>query len=339
MATLRLRLTLFAAVLAALAASCASAPSVPADLPGVPNPYTTEYLRAEALGVEIHAFTQGPEDADILVLLVHGWGASGAEGLVLGHALQGEASAARDSVGPEPGGAPPTVRLVSPDLPGSGASGKPDAPYTPEWFADVLEAFRARLGRDRIVVAGHSLGGRLALEYAERYPERTEALILLAPAALRESFYSLDRWAMRRKGVVRAGSNLVSERSYLRFYRKRAVSDPKYVYPRIAQWALDGLLTPEGRKAFRVVTGSALASPDFSDRLGKVEVPVLLVWGREDEVMKFESSGKYRAEMPDLRGFLALEGCGHIPQTERAPETAAAVYEFLRSLRVEPPRD
>jgi len=320
MASLRLRLIRGSIILAVLFASCASAPKVLPDYSRVPDPAAADYIRAEALGVPLRAFTQGHASADILVLYIHGWAASGAEGLAMGEALGREASSA------------PSVWFVSPDLPGSGASGKPEAPYTPEWFVDVLDAFRESLGRDRVVLAGHSLGGRLALEYALRYPEHTEALILLAPAGLSDSFRSVDRWAMSRDGLVRAGANLVSGRQYLRLYERRVVRDPRHAYPRIAQWAIDGLLTPEGKTAFRAVTRNALAAPDLTDRLPEIKAPVLLIWGKDDQVLKFDSADIFLAGLPDVRGFLALDDCGHLPQTERSEETARAAYSFLASL-------
>lgn len=322
-------------LLVALAASCASAPTAPPDYSWVPDPYTAGAVHPEAQGVPIHAFTQGDEDADMVVLSLHGWAASGAEGLVFGEALLKEAARASQSQ-PEAGGSTATaisVRVVSPDLPGSGASGKPDVPYSPQWFVEVLDDIRESLGRDRVVVAGHSLGGRLALEYALKYPERTEALVLLAPAGLVDSFRPLDRWAMSRPGIVRAGSSLVSRKSYLHFYRRRVVHDPQYAYPEIVRWAMDGLLTPEGKRAFRAVTRNALAAPDLADRLPAIEVPVFLVWGKDDKVLKFDTSEVYAARLPDLRGFLVVDECSHLPQTERASETAEAVYAFLRTLR------
>jgi pimeloyl-ACP methyl ester carboxylesterase len=279
-------------------------------------------------GISIHAFVQGSEDADILVLGIHGWAASGAEGLAFGRALGREADTAAVS-NPRA----PTVRLVSPDLPGSGASGKPEAPYTPEWFVEVLDGLRETLGRDRVVLAGHSLGGRLALEYALVHPDHTEALVLLAPAGLSESFYPLDRWALGRDSIIRAGTRLTTERLYMRFYRKRVVRDPRYAYPGVAAWAIAGLLTPEGRSALCEVTRHALAAPDLTARLDEITIPVLLVWGRDDEVLRFESSAAYRELLPDLREFLALDTCGHHPQTEHSARTARAVYGFLAGLR------
>lgn len=73
-------------------------------------------------------------------------------------------------------------RVIAVDLPGYGASDRPDAPYTPPWFAGVLGGFMDELGVSSAVVIGHSMGGQIALTLALDDPARVEALVLSAPA-------------------------------------------------------------------------------------------------------------------------------------------------------------
>ena len=94
----------------------------------------------------------------------------------------------------------------------------------------------------------------------------------------------------------------------------------------MARWA-------EGKRALRSVTGNTLSAPDLTDRLEEIRVPTLLIWGKDDRVLRFETNEIFRERLPDLRGFLALDECGHLPQTEHAVETASVVYEFLKGLR------
>lgn len=80
------------------------------------------------------------------------------------------------------------------DSPGCGLSSRP--PYEhqddPEkarmaaeaFFCDGLEAWRKAMGIERMVIAGHSIGGYCAFAYAERHPERVERLVLLSPAGV-----------------------------------------------------------------------------------------------------------------------------------------------------------
>src|SRR5215831_10809903 len=73
-------------------------------------------------------------------------------------------------------------RVIALDLPGHGASAKPDAPYTIDFFAGMVRSLARALEVEEAVVAGSSLGGRVALELAAWYPSFTRALVLAAPA-------------------------------------------------------------------------------------------------------------------------------------------------------------
>src|SRR5688500_16261649 len=75
-----------------------------------------------------------------------------------------------------------THRVLALDLPGYGASGRPDAPCTPPWYADLVAGFMDAVGVPSAVVMGHSMGGQIALTLALDHPGRVEALVLSAPA-------------------------------------------------------------------------------------------------------------------------------------------------------------
>ncbi len=75
-------------------------------------------------------------------------------------------------------------RVLALDLPGFGQSARPDAPYTPPWYANVVSDWMNAVWADRAVVIGHSMGGQIALTLALDHPERVEKLVLAAPAGL-----------------------------------------------------------------------------------------------------------------------------------------------------------
>src|SRR5690606_6250597 len=72
-------------------------------------------------------------------------------------------------------------RPLVPDLPGHGrAVGLAEVAYTMDGAADALAATLDALGLERAAVAGYSMGGRLALHFALRHPERTAALVTVS---------------------------------------------------------------------------------------------------------------------------------------------------------------
>jgi len=118
-------------------------------------------------GVSIHCLLAGLVDAPHIVFL-HGLGGS-----LTTWALNLPAFAAQ-------------FRICALDLVGAGESDKPDIPYNVGALADFLARFLDVLGTDwqRVNLVGHSLGGAIALDFAGRYPERVERLVLIDSAGL-----------------------------------------------------------------------------------------------------------------------------------------------------------
>lgn len=126
------------------------------------NAATTEH-RVTVNGVELF-YLDLPGDGTPLVLL-HGLSSNA-------HAFSGLVSA----------GLSPTFRVIAPDLRGRARSGKPDTGYgMPEHAADII-ALLDHLGLERVVLAGHSFGGYLAIYIAATFPERVEKLIVIDAA-------------------------------------------------------------------------------------------------------------------------------------------------------------
>jgi pimeloyl-ACP methyl ester carboxylesterase len=125
-----------------------------------------------------HPVPNGPERFDVPVeggaLAAYRWPGDGpvviaAHGITSNHRSWGVVAAALQG----------SVTLVAPDLRGRGRSNGLPGPYGIARHADDLAAVLDHLGAERAVVAGHSMGGFVALAFAERRPERTRAVVLV----------------------------------------------------------------------------------------------------------------------------------------------------------------
>lgn len=101
-----------------------------------------------------------------VVLLLHGW--AGTADLNWSHAYGPLAAAG--------------YRILALDLPGHGRGAR-DAPFTLEGTADAAARLVRSSGASKVVVAGHSMGGSIALLFARRHPELTAGLVLMATQA------------------------------------------------------------------------------------------------------------------------------------------------------------
>jgi cardiolipin-specific phospholipase len=111
--------------------------------------------------------------------------------------------------------------IYSLDMLGWGLSSRPDfnlekdSPKCAEaFFVESLEAWRQAQDIDKMILAGHSMGGYLSVAYCEKYPERVERLVLLSPVGIPEQ----DNAKLEsRKEMIRSSS--YSRRAMFSFYK------------------------------------------------------------------------------------------------------------------------
>lgn len=216
--------------------------------------------------------------------------------------------------------------VVIPDLPGFGESSRPDgATYSIDEQVDRLRALAHKLGLSRFHLGGNSMGGGIALAYAVKYPEEVESLWLLAPAATRKS---LDSELMRNLDEM--GVNYLIMRSRAEYDRTKA-----FVMSR-NPWmpgSLDHVL------AERAIADSELHNHIFQeirkdiveDPPVQIEIPALLVWGKEDRVLNPGSADQLMSAMPNAR-LILMDGIGHIPMVEAPGQAARDYLEFRKAV-------
>jgi proline iminopeptidase len=200
------------------------------------------------------------------------------------------------------------------------------------------DALRAKLGFEKWAVLGHSFGGKVALEYALRFPDSLSHLILLDTGGD-------SRWAQEN------APELLAKRGF----------DPKTV--NLARRWLNGRVPPKNALATLMRLGSAYnphtnllqfvrglirgewrsklrpealnyAAPHLlkgwtvMDRLGEIAVPTLVMAGRDDFVFPPEHQAELVAGIPNAR-LRIIERAGHNPHEERTAEVMEGVRDFL----------
>jgi pimeloyl-ACP methyl ester carboxylesterase len=223
-------------------------------------------------------------------------------------------------------------RCIAMDLPGFGDSDKPlFASYDAGFFSDWMEAVADHLELRRLDVVGHSMGGRAAIEFGLRHPQRVRRMVLLTPSLA---------WRRNREWV-----------QLLRFVRPELGAlqiTPRAVVERILDsilpeagsgWAAAGkdeflraYMTPAGRAAFYAAARQIyLEQPDgphgFWTRLAELRPPSLWVWGRRDRLVPPGFQRHVAATLPGA-SHVTLD-CGHVPQLERPSELHRVVATFL----------
>ncbi len=253
-------------------------------------------------GLQIAVFEAGPTDA-------------AAPALVLVHGMGHDTQAAWDDVA---AAFEATHRVVAFDLPGFGASDKPHTAYTLPFFGSVLDAVVRDAGLERFALAGHSLGGLIAADYAARHPEALRTLVLIAPAG----FLRTPVLALRIMGsgpVLRVLRSIKPSRAFVASTLDRAVHDPASIDPADRNRLLERSLDPAVARSFLAVYAGAMNEmvhmKALHARFAAWTKPMLLVWGEQDRFIPVRALATARTVYPQA-DVLAIDRCGHCPSVE-----------------------
>lgn len=220
-------------------------------------------------------------------------------------------------------------RLLIPDLPGWGESGRIDgADYGFSAQAERIAALiRALSPAVPVVLLGHSMGGGIAAVVAARYPMLVSRVGLFSAAGV--------RFADNAFGLaVLAGENpfAVDDSTTLAAYLDIVFHDRSALPP--MPWPVPSILVARRRRdaAFeqqvleRIGRGDEQFLPGES--AAAITQPALLAWGTEDRVIDPSAMALYAACMPHARTLLVADS-GHMMPMERPAQLAAAVRALI----------
>ena len=224
-------------------------------------------------------------------------------------------------------------RVIAMDHPGFGESDKPfPAPYDAPFFASWAESLLDELEIEQAHVVGHSMGGRVAIEFGLRNPDRTHGLVLMTPSM---AWLGNRRWAAYLK-LVRPELGLFqpAPRPIVEEIVRRVVPGAADEWTRAGiDEFLRAYLTPRGRVAFYAAARNIyLEEPNgpggFWTRLEELECDTQFVWGRRDTLVPIGFRKHVERALPKARHEVV--DCGHVPQLEAPTQTHAAIARFLR---------
>jgi pimeloyl-ACP methyl ester carboxylesterase len=232
----------------------------------------------------------GPPDGQVVVLL-HGFFNSY---YVWDHAFSALAQAG--------------FRVLRYDLYGRGYSDRPGTRCDHDLFDRQIVNLLAALNITQpIDLVGPSMGGAIALTFVDRHPAAVRRLCLISPSGL----YPKHQQMVNIMRIPLVGELLIALHSKPAKFPEEVRTFLKYQGTRRA------FLSTIRHGPFGDIS-------DVYERVGKQEIPTLLIWGREDEAIPFEFSEKVKQALPHAE-FHAIDGAGHKPYYE-CPEL---IYPLL----------
>lgn len=207
--------------------------------------------------------------------------------------------------------------MILPDLRGFGQSQLVESQYTIADMAADVAALLDELGIENTYIAGHSMGGYIALAFVRNYAQRVLGLGLIASQALGDSPERKDGRYAAADEIMRTGVGPVVESMSPKLTPDERVQ--AHVRDLVAEQSPIGLAN--ALKAMGERLDATLVLPSFT-------FPVVIVHGTADELIPVERAREIKATIKPAY-LTELSGGGHMPMLEDPQKTADTLRKFL----------
>lgn len=217
------------------------------------------------------------------------------------------------------------ARVIRPDLRGMGRSSVPEGPYLMETLAGDIAAVLDTLGIDRAAIAGHSMGGYVAMAFCRMYSERVTKLALVCS---RLSADTADAAKSRNDLADRAEQNdsaqIIVDNYVPRLFSPSLLENRSLLVDRTREIARGNSV-----KGMAAMLRGMAQRVDAYDIAEELNMPVLIVAGAADQIVGLAEAEEMRQAFP--RAELRVLGrSGHLPMLEEPEALGDLLVRFAR---------
>ena len=259
----------------------------------------------------VHYVLSGPADGE-LVVLVHGFSVpayiwdSTATGLV----AEG-------------------YRVLRFDLYGRGLSDRPKVEYDLDLFVGQIEELTGKIvPGEQFHLVGLSMGAPIVAAYTNENADTVKTITLIAPEVLTVNEADIFPMNVPLVGEWIVGAYLVP------IQLPQSQSDDFYKPEKFPDWEeryMDQLQYKGFKYAILSTIRNLVKMEPLTEyeKLSKLGIPTLLIWGEEDKSVSYEAIVKLMQVMPDIETFF-VEEAGHIPHVEKPEIVNPKLFSFLK---------
>lgn len=258
-------------------------------------------------GHRIHYHERGPQAGPVLVF-VHGSGPGASGYSNFKQNLDAFADAG--------------FRVLVPDTIGFGYSSKPeDQAYSLDFMTGILSSFLDALGIGRCALVGNSLGGAMCIALTLAKPERITKLVLMAPGGLevRERYFEMKGIRTMLKAIF-APEGPTAE-SMRKVFGLQLFDATQVTEETLAERLAIAATQPK-------VIFETMSVPHLAPRLVELDLPVLGLWGVDDQFCPVEGAMTLARNIKRCRVTLFSQ-CGHWVMVEHPRNFERLVLDFL----------
>jgi pimeloyl-ACP methyl ester carboxylesterase len=233
-------------------------------------------------------------------LILHGWGGSSGSWIEVQKKISSKG-----------------YKVISLDLPGFGKTPSPITPWEIKDYSNLILNFIEKLNLGKIILLGHSFGGRISIKFASLYPGKLKFLILCDSAGIKRKYNFRQAVIFY---IAQVGNFLFSKRLLKRF--KDMVRNIFYLVIRQRDYTkVKGAM----RETFKKVVDEDLL-PDLS----KINTKTLIIWGGKDKAVPIEDG--YLINEKIKNSVLEIfPNVGHTPNLEVPEKLSELVLKFLKT--------
>ena len=206
-----------------------------------------------------------------------------------------------------------TFDLIIPDLRGFGESSTVDSTNLLDDYASDLAGLLDQLGIQQAAIAGHSMGGYIALAFARLYPERVRGLGLVASQVLADTPERREGRYKSAEDVEKNGIGSVVE-----------TMTPKFTPDERLQAYARTSMERQPPAAYISALRSMAQRPDSTPLLASFKFPVVIVHGDADALVPIDRAREVKVALPQAH-LVEIHGAGHMPMMEDKEKTAEAL--------------
>tara|TARA_R110002126_G_scaffold77796_2_gene193911 strand:- start:12012 stop:12956 length:945 start_codon:yes stop_codon:yes gene_type:complete len=224
-----------------------------------------------------------------------------------------------------------TNRVIRMDLPAFGLTGpNATADYSIKSYTNFLHQFLEKIKVDKFHLAGNSLGGNIAWNYAAEHPQKVKKLILVDASGLPTNKPQPAIFKMAKTPVLSSLFLYVTPKFFIKKNMEEVYADNSKIS--------DALITRYHKMALRVGNRQAFidrAKIDFKmgskanlEKLKSIKNPTLLIWGAKDTWIPLDNGKRMDSVLPNSK-LVVLENSGHVPMEESPAESLSILNAFL----------
>jgi len=225
-----------------------------------------------------------------------------------------------------------TNRVIRMDLPAFGLTGpNKTADYSIKAYTSFLNDLLKKLHVEKFYLAGNSLGGNIAWNYAAEHPDKVEKLVLVDASGLPTNKPQPAIFKMAKTPFLNSLFLYVTPKFFIKKNMEEVYADGSKITDELVTRYHKMALRVGNRQAFidRAKTDFKLGSKANYNKLKRINTSTLLIWGAQDNWIPLDNGKRMDSILPNSK-LVVLENSGHVPMEENPQESFAFLNEFLK---------